>query len=109
MNINNIELIGIPGPGKTTVCKYIQNRIGIYNPMSFYRDTFIGKSYMHLFWFLAKHKIIYRGLCNKIFSIIDGKEKNFFLSDLYLENYIYRMVFIYYVENRYKNRKMIVI
>lgn len=97
------ELFGIPGSGKTTMCKKLDNDKGYKNIMFFYRESFVGKVIYQLFlrFFVFNKKL--RLMYNEINVILKDylENDNIISKDVKLDLFIKYIIFVCYIESKY--------
>lgn len=98
------ELFGLPGSGKTSLCKKIKKKYKIKNPMDFYKYNFFGKILFHIFlstFYFNKSNI---KLFKELMSFLgDGFYKNIIDNTIDIELYIKYIVFVNYIEQKKGN------
>lgn len=98
----NYELFGLPGSGKTTICKIVSKKNK--NPMFFYKETFLGKILFHLFLYTFFFKKEYIELFyNLKKSLKNKKYVNIIDKRIPIDLYLKYIVFVYYLECSNKN------
>lgn len=98
------ELFGLPGSGKTFLCKKITKKYKIKNPMDFYKYNFFGKILFHIFlstlYFNKSNIKLFKELMN---FIKNGFYENIVDNTIPIELYIKYIVFINYIEQKKVN------
>ena len=104
-----IDLYGMPGSGKSTVCNYLEQNLEFKNVKNWYIEKTIGKIIFHLYLYLFFLDKTSRKKYKEIMKIIDNKKayKNYINSNVNISLYIKYMLFDYYLER--KNIKKIII
>ena len=105
------ELFGMPGVGKTTISNKISKEYGYINIMKKYRESILGKVYLHLFIKLFKIDKELRNKYNQCVILCKKyiKNKNVVDKKIKLELYIKYMTFVYYIEKKYNFKKINII
>ena len=105
-----IELFGVPGSGKTTLCKNIVKIKGEYClPMSFFVETFVGRILMHIFWKYYRFNRKLRKIYNIIIEIIGNVDEysHLYIHNLKIDSYLKYVVFSYYLEAKLTRKNCI--
>lgn len=106
------ELFGCPGSGKTTTCKELEQKCKLVFISDFYKETLIGKAFLHIFLkcFILVPK--YRKIYHKLLKVIGDykKHKNIFGFKTDICMFLKYMIFVYYIEEKYKvpNERIII-
>ena len=101
------ELFGLPGSGKTTICKEIEKKYNVCYINRFYKENIIGKIYFHIFLKFFKTNKNIRDkydLCLKQLSNYKTN-KNIINAKLQIELYLKYIMFVYFIETKNKNQE----
>jgi len=101
------ELFGLPGCGKSTCCRKIEESTKIGNPMKFYKENFLGKIFFHLFLLTFQVNNKLNRLYKECLQILGTETyENAINKAIPKELYLKYMMFIYHLEN---SKKVIII
>lgn len=102
-----IELFGLPGSGKSTICQKIAQKNDIINIMDKYLNSVTGKIKMHLFWkFFILNKNL-RVKYNEMHELVKRNSNNIFNSQIGIDKYLKFMLFAYHIGNINKEKNVI--
>ena len=98
------DLYGMPGSGKSTICKRLENEIGIKNAKDKYIEKIVGRIIFRLYLKLYFLDSISRKMYKRITNIIGNlnKYENCMNKKTDISLYIKYMLFDYFLERKIK-------
>ena len=105
------ELFGMPGSGKSYICKKIEDDGYAKDIMRFYKENFFGKVIFHIFIYIFKINKELKKNYDEIMNILGDNSNyiNIINPDIPINLYVKYIVFILYIEKKYFKKKNIII